>query len=181
MKGLGSFQHFLLALILPYVIVYIYFNSWIYYFLHVTPRWLVSGLSSPCCRLTRSATPCSACSPTWRRVTRGSSGGPGLVRMRMWVTPPPVGVWAPGGRDSPPISDGHHLFLYISNPLKTPICDLIYTTYVYLLKCYTMESSTVNHVTYHVYTIRFKFQTLYYLICYSSHYIFPSIHDTCRL
>ena len=136
MKGLGSFQHFLLALILPYVIVYIYFNSWIYYFLHVTPSWIVSGLSSPCCRLTRSATPCSACSPTWRRVTRGSSGGPGLVRMRMLVTPPPVGVSAPGDRDSPPISDGHHLFLYISNPLKTPICDFIYTTYVYLLKCY---------------------------------------------
>ena len=111
-----------------------------------------------CCRLTRSATPCSACSPTWRRVTR-SSGGPDPLRMRTWATPPPAAVSAPGARDTPHISDGHrqcHLFLYISYALKhqSVIWFILHT---YLLKCYTMESSIITsniYLTYHVFIIQ---------------------------
>ena len=135
---------------------------------------------SVCCRLTRSATPCSACSPTWRRGTR-SSGGPDPLRMRTWATPPPAAVSAPEARDTPHISDGiHHWWMmvsanvisYFTYPMLWKHQSVIwFILHMYLLKCYTMESSIITsyiYLTYHVSIIQVSnvifilFVTLYF-------------------
>ena len=136
---------------------------------------------SVCCRLTRSATPCSACSPTWRRGTR-SSGGPDLLRMRTWATPPPAAVSAPEARDTPHISDEWRsppmssLTLHILC-FENTICDLIYTTYVLVKMLY---NGKFNYYQLHLSNIscfyHSSFKCYIYLI---RHLIFLKIH-ICR-
>ena len=72
--------------------------------------------------------------------------------MRTWATPPPAAVSAPEARDTPHISDGiHHWWMmvtanvisYFTYPMLWKHQSVIwFILHMYLLKCYTMESST---------------------------------------